>query len=372
MKPAFKYLFVVLVGLFLVVACGPVTPVSSATSTATITATATRRPTATATPTEVAPTPQSIESTRLLEQLPPSPPADKYELMPWTSELRSKVMKIFDDNGYDLWPGDYDELGLKYSTSFGNEAWLHAQSNDEKKAAVCSVVFEAPGSDLFRDLRLGQDLFSFFVEEMLNDEGIAIEQLTDEFRNRFGQGCLGGFSLNGTGNIYFEPAVVRNLFGNGRDAYVFAVGSIFGDNRVAIYATHAVEGSIRIERVRNWERYTSIASSTKIRLVDVGDVNANGYNELVIDVHYGGSGYPGSSAEWLYWHEWHPDVQSFVGGETINVFAHGNNVGPEVGEWSLAKANIPEAVSVTAHEFYSTRLDVCEFLTIEKTILFQG
>jgi hypothetical protein len=354
--------------LFAFSACGPLTPMPSVTPTGI--PTATRNPVMTATPSTATQTPQPTLPNRLWEQLPPSQPVDKYELAAWDESLSKDLDEIRFAAGAEDY--HYHQLTNVYRAAFQSEAWLHAQTENEKSDVMCNTVFDAPGSQIFPVLRPGQDVFSFYVENLLNENNFPVERLSEPFEDAFGlPGCLNALLVTGAGNIFFEPAFVHNLFGGGQDAYVFAVGTVHGNNRFAIYAAHSVDGVIYVEKVQDWAEYTMTSQSMTIRLVGVGDVNANGYNELVVDVDYGASGYPGYSAEWLYWYEWQPGNASFVGSEAIDVFSHGWNIGPSYGEWSMASTNIPGTISVTAREFLSTNLKQCDVSAFGGVLIYE-
>jgi hypothetical protein len=360
-------LFVAVVFIFS--ACGPVTPVPSEmpmVSAAPPTITPLLQ--ATATP-SIMPTPEPTPSVRLWDQLPPSQPVDRYELAPWDKNLSGKLDDILYTAASEYHP--YSELRNAFQAAFTAEAWLRAPLSDDKKSLLCQVTYFDPGDTSFPNLRPGQDLFAFFVEEMINSEGIAVEKLPEEFGNRFGLGCLGGFSLNAVGNIDFEPSYVKNLFGDGQNAYVFVVGTVFDDkNRVAVYVVHSVEGIFQVEKVRDWEAYSSAASVRHFRLFDVGDLNGNGRNELVVELNYGGSGFPTREAEWVYWYEWDNDFKGFKGGQEIKVFGQSCNDRPCYGDWKFSRTIIHSAISVTTQELLYTNLDKCEYLTRERIYLF--
>ncbi len=226
LKAVSKVIFIFLFFSVLIASCAPVTAVPTVTPTFTVT------PYPTITPTlEVAVEEQEAIPTQIWKNLPPSQLVNQYKLVPWSPKFYETMTDLLDRVNEKYYPYLYHQSN-DFRAAFASEAWLHAGSEMDENSLLCDVRYFAPNAEYFTKLRPGQDLFSFSVENLLNKEGVSIDSLPQKFRDLFGRPeCLFGFSLDVAGNVYFEPVYIHNLFGDGQEAYVFAVGTVFTDNK---------------------------------------------------------------------------------------------------------------------------------------------
>lgn len=348
------------------VSCGGVTPVPTVMPTSM--ATVTQQTVLTSTP-ETPIEEQPELSTQIWKHLPPSQFVDQYKLAQWSPKYYETVNDLL--NNLDAKYYGYMRQQLNdFHAAFASEAWLRTSFKMDNNSLLCDARYYNPGMEYFPELRTGQDLLSFFVEDLLNNEGVTVDGLPEKFRDLFGRPeCLFGFSLDVAGNVYFEPVFVQNLFGDGQEAYVFAVGTLSSDNRVAIYAAHSVDGVYRVEKMRDWEEYVSLMSGTSIKFVDTGDLNNNGRSEIVIQVDFGSSGFPPRESEWLYRYEWDPIPNLFLGGQKITIFAQECYVGACYGTWEFKHTGSQGNLILTTDEYFNTGVDACEHLIREKDYL---
>lgn len=358
--------------------CGPVTPWPTETITPTRTKPAKEgvREHATATafiPSQTTPTSEvpaesgsSKLSTHLWENTPPSQLVDQYQLVPWTSEFTETMTDLLNRVSEDA----YRYVGRQsddYRAAFASEAWLRTGSKMENGSWLCDVNYYDPEAEQFPGQRPGQDLYSYFVEDLINNRNIAAENLLDATSELIATpDCLGGYSLSSSGNLWFTPGTVQNLFGDGQNSFVFPVGSIlYSGDRVAFYATHVVGERVQVERVKDWEQYFPVASGYDFKIVDVGDQNHNGRNEFAIQVEYGASGDPPKESEWLNFYEWDPQTSSFQASDQVTVFSQDCSHGACFGDWKLSSGG-SDTFGWTAHEYFNTGLAECEYVVREK------
>jgi hypothetical protein len=123
------------------------------------------------------------------------------------------------------------------------------------------------------EMRPGQTFFSYLVEQLLNQEGIKPEQLSDALKKY-------GFYINGS------IIQVDNLFGDGQLAFVFVTSVItpqlFGEFR-GVFGLHRVNERFLVETLMDWGIYHMPSFWLDDSLQVIGDINGDGIPEVIVE-----------------------------------------------------------------------------------------
>lgn len=361
MKPA-KITYVVLCLLVLVaVACGPVTPVPTPMRTVTPAPPTSKPDLPTLTPTVTA----TFTST-------PQPRAQDYLLQPWTAN-DDYYLKLAEKFNQEFYVG-FNVDRQTYELAFQAEKLLRDPSSDWRGIAW-KIVTRNPKGIPLPGMRPGEDLLAFLMEDLLNNEGFKPEELPVVVKSRIQTNweCYRGEIIE-TPSKRGSLLVVNNLFGDSKEGWIFYTGNCEG---TAVYALRNVNGQYRVEKLRDWQALEIPFAGYHLSLATVGDVNKNGFPEVVINVSFGASGTPPMLTDTVEFYEWDPSQEVFLSGSTERFEDVCDSYESCKDEWSIGKVSVQGIYPLIVKELHETMLDdiegssVCDHLVIEHAYLWK-
>jgi hypothetical protein len=339
------------------------------TRTSTTTVSPTRKPTQTHTPT-LTPQPTGtlkptviftpLPTSSLAEVLLPTPPAlnvSTYQLRPWI-EADSLALTDRVNRGKIVAspePG-FDQI-KDYVLAFNAEFFMRFPQSSSWEDIAWETTRLNPHGIPVAGMRAGEDLFAFLVENILNNQGTNIEELSSRLEPHL-------FRID-------EIIKINNLFGDGQDAWVIHARTDYYQTYNGIYAIHKVNGIYRLEVIYDWIGFSVPGVGEDYSLAAVGDTNNNGIQEIgiIVDSWIDGvmSALPFKWGETLMLYEWQPSKDAFssngfpIYDQTCNEWGQG----PCKGDWKFGDRRL------TTNEYWFTQGD-CPNLDVQSLYGWDG
>jgi len=302
--------------------------------------------------------------------------ADDYQLQPWVADdvYYSKLIEEF-GKGFYIGIGSGRQ---RYDLAFKAETLLRSSSSNWRDIGW-QIISDYPKGFPVPGMRYGEDLLAFLIEDLLNTQNIKPDELLAIIKKKIQVPWWWEYSY--CAEIVESPSkqgdylIVKNLFGDNQNGSIFYVGGCQG---IAVYALRKVDNLFLVEKVRDWQALEIPAAGFKLLLDTVGDVNANGVPEIVIDELFGGSGSPPGRAETIEFYEWDTSKEAFAS-DSIRMK---ENIcfmyQPCENGWRVEKVNSQGFRPVIINEQYATMYDsiegesTCDNYIIEHTYLWKN
>lgn len=365
MHSFFKAVFSILFVSVLLVSCGPVTPIPvAATKSSPIQST---RTVSTVSALTQIPSTETITSAHTNENEPEFP-KDSYQLRKLSADDYETIFRYVDEHR----PGFLDPYqgGNKYLAAFSAERWLRS-SQSEQKNFLWEILGYDPVGIPVSTMRPEQDLASFMIENLLNQQTVKPDEL-ENYLTKILQGDLISGSLLVADPVHGGSTYVHNLFGDGQNAFVFTVQSL--PTKLAVYSARQVNGSYRVDKLRDWEQYSFPGMGRYYGLAAIDDINRNGIPELALTIEIGRSGTPQHWSESLSLYEWDEIAEKF-NTDTIPIYDQECDIeGPCKGDWKVNSADH----SIQASEYFFTletdysETPTCNPLEIQRKYAWDG
>jgi hypothetical protein len=328
--------------------------------TKTPTQTWTRRPTNTPTQTWTRGPTNTPTSTTLADILLPTPPArgiSAYRLRPWTESDSAALVDRVAGRKYVASPEpEYNAIPNQipgYILAFQAESLLRfPQSPNWLSTAWETIRYSPPGTRV-AGMREGQDLFSFLVENLLNQQAVQVEELSNYLITFY-------FRID-------DSLRINNLFGDAQDAWVIHVHTSYFLDYDSVYAIHQVNNLYQVKSVMDWEISALPGAGMYYSLHNLGDTNGNHIQELGIVSESGMSGIPQTWAQSLIWYEWDPSIGKFTT-DRYRIFyqtCEEMGQGPCRGEWKFSNQQL------TTSEYWYTQAG-CPDLQVQSIYGWNG
>jgi len=367
MRAISKIFSIVLISSIFLISCGAVTPVVT-----------TAIPTYSPNVEIIKPTitPEVTANASVTPIATVKPYANDYQLQPWivNDPYYSTLIKEH-DVGY-IW--DINSGQFRYDSIFKSIDLLKDPNLDWHDVAW-QIVAEYPRGIPLSNMRTGQDLLAFLIEDALNNQGATPEDLFSslEERIRSHTGCIGmdfdSASVASPSDGYLK---IPNLFGDGKTALMFYANHSCESG--AVYVLRDLDGVYLVTKIKDWQALSIPFAGYYLKIFNVGDTNGNHIPEVIIETYFGASGDPQHWSQKLDWYEWNQTKSNFKT-DDIRVFSQGCDEGPCGGEWKFGTANVQGLRPLITDEFYFTEYDLykspddaCPVLDFQSVYLWNG
>jgi hypothetical protein len=256
-----KLILLALILTVVLVSCGPVTPIST-TQTLTAQVRVTASPTPFFTPT-------------------PGPSADvsSYQLRTWDEE---SFQREFVTYGYinEIFTFDKEFL-LKFPES-------------KRRYELTSNILIAEPETIVPGLP-SDDPTGGMIAQLLND-GVQLQELQGK--------------LEDLGWLVDQTISIKNLIGNGEDAFILMLNTQWG-SKMGVFAVTANEEGYHVYKIRDWDEAAGPARAINFEINNVGDTNGNGLPEIILEEWYFSGGFITSETTTIDHFEWIPQNMKF-------------------------------------------------------------
>ncbi len=341
MRPFLKTILVV--GLLVIFsACGPLTPIPSATPTSTVVLT----PTETKAPLVLS----------LVSSDGPDMGVDSYQLREWDEQDYKKLIGSLGDM-----IGDKDGqipygMAPDYRMAFQSERLLKFPDSPAREDVIWEMLSENPNIASIPGIEPSNDRISEIIADML-EQGITPDELGREFEKH---------EWNVT-----ETMEVNNIVGNGEKGQILIIRIPNNSGLTGIFAVFRQDDQFKVEKIHDWDISQAPALGRYFALKDVGDMNGNGLPEIVVEIETGGSGMPQIGKKEIEHIEWSNQKNKFnhqsfpVYWQTCDELG----TGPCVGDVEFSKKD--SLPVLTTRSYWYTRND-CPTFAIQRNAEWDG
>jgi hypothetical protein len=220
------------------------------------------------------------------------PGVSSYQLRPWTEQDSEKWV----EKAARL---PIESLGAppRAVIAFRVEQLLRFPGSESWPETAWEVVRMEPENDHLPGTPPGQTAFTWMFESLLNQQKIALDDLSASAENYLIR--------------IADSLVVKNLFGDRRDALVFNAEMNYYDHLCGTFGLRNVGDLYQVETVQAWEVCSFPGAGLYYSLESLGDTNGNGLPEIGVIGQAGMSGIPQTWAESLDWYEWNSAAKTF-------------------------------------------------------------